>query len=105
MGSPTRFRALTADPAKAVELTGAIVNDEIPDRIDNARKLGEVVLDSAPIAHPAYPGAVVRTPMIVKVTDGYAQRVLRPGQLRGADRVHSGQHRHLPRARSVPRAR
>ncbi len=70
--------ALTADPAKAVELTGAIVNDEIPDRIDNARKLGEVVLDSTPIAHPAYPGAVVRTPMIVKVTDGYASECFGP---------------------------
>jgi hypothetical protein len=31
-----------------------IVNDEIPDRIDAARKLGEVVLDSTPIEHPAY---------------------------------------------------
>lgn len=70
--------ALTADPAKAVELTGAIVNDEIPGRIDAARKMGEVVLDSASIAHPAYPNAVVRTPMIVKVTDGYASECFGP---------------------------
>ncbi len=70
--------ALTADPAKAVELTGAIVNDEIPERIDAARKMGEVVLDSVEVTHPAYPGAVVRTPLIVKVTDGYATECFGP---------------------------
>jgi phenylacetic acid degradation protein paaN len=69
---------LTGDPAKAVELTGAIVNDEIPGRIAEARKRGEVILDSAPITHPAYPGAVVHSPLIVKVTDGYADECFGP---------------------------
>ncbi|WP_117209713.1 phenylacetic acid degradation protein PaaN [Allorhizocola rhizosphaerae] len=70
--------SMLADPAKAVELTGAIVNDEIPGRIDRARGMGEVMLDSAPIAHPSYPDAVVRTPLIVKATDGYASECFGP---------------------------
>jgi phenylacetic acid degradation protein paaN len=65
-------RALTADPAKAVELTGAIVNDAVLGRIDAARDLGDVVLDSRSLEHPAYPGATVRTPMIVAVKHGYS---------------------------------
>ncbi|WP_435831808.1 phenylacetic acid degradation protein PaaN [Catellatospora methionotrophica] len=71
-------RAITADPAKAVEFTGAIVNGDVVERIEAARKLGDVVLDSAELAHPAYAGAVVRTPMIVKVTDGYAAECFGP---------------------------
>ncbi|MEV6971385.1 phenylacetic acid degradation protein PaaN [Hamadaea sp. NPDC051192] len=63
--------AITADPAKAVELTGAVVNEAVLDRIDAARALGDVVLDSRPLDHPAYAGATVRTPMIVSVKDGF----------------------------------
>jgi phenylacetic acid degradation protein paaN len=59
--------ALTADPAKAVELTGAVVNDAVLPRIEAAREQGEVVLDSRPIKHPGHPTAVVRTPLIVGV--------------------------------------
>ncbi len=70
--------ALVKDPAKAVELTGAIVNEAVLGRIDSARDLGEVVLDSRPLDHPAYPGATVRTPMIVSVKDGYADECFGP---------------------------
>lgn len=70
--------ALVADPAKAVELTGIIVNDEIGERINNARRQGEVMLESATIQHPSYPDAVVRTPLIVKVTHGYAAECFGP---------------------------
>jgi len=70
--------ALLADPAKAVELTGAIVNDEIPGRIDEARTRGEVLLDSAAITHPSYPDAVVRTPLIVKAGGGYETECFGP---------------------------
>ncbi|HZM82698.1 MAG TPA: phenylacetic acid degradation protein PaaN [Candidatus Limnocylindrales bacterium] len=70
--------ALMADPTKAVELTGAIVNDEIPGRIDEARARGEVLLDSAAIAHPSYPDAVVRTPLIVKTSGGYETECFGP---------------------------
>ncbi|MEH0842605.1 phenylacetic acid degradation protein PaaN [Micromonospora sp. CPCC 205711] len=58
---------LTADPARGVELTGAIVNDGVLERLDEVTKVGEPVLESRTVAHPALPGAVVRTPTIVKL--------------------------------------
>jgi phenylacetic acid degradation protein paaN len=58
---------LTGDPARAVEVTGAIVNDGVLERLDEAAKVGGVVLESRSLAHPKYPDAVVRTPMIVKL--------------------------------------
>jgi phenylacetic acid degradation protein paaN len=58
---------LTADPARAVELTGAIVNDGVLDRLAEAGALGDVVLPSREVTHPAHGGAVVRTPVIVKL--------------------------------------
>ncbi len=59
---------LLGDPARAVEILGAVQNDGVLKRIDGARKLGPVVLDSVRIAHPAYPQAAIRTPLIVKLT-------------------------------------
>ncbi|HEX6076591.1 MAG TPA: phenylacetic acid degradation protein PaaN [Micromonosporaceae bacterium] len=61
---------LTGDPERAVELIGAIVNEGVVERLDAARGHGEVVLDSQALKHPAYPEAVVRTPMVVKLTAG-----------------------------------
>jgi phenylacetic acid degradation protein paaN len=58
---------LTGDPARAVELTGAIVNDGVLQRIGDARGLGDVLLDSEPITHPAYAGAIVRSPLVVRL--------------------------------------
>ncbi|WP_406040258.1 phenylacetic acid degradation protein PaaN [Micromonospora sp. NBC_00898] len=58
---------LTADPARGVELTGAIVNDGVLERLDEVTKVGEPVLESRTVEHPAFPGAVVRTPTIVKL--------------------------------------
>ncbi|MFI7577583.1 phenylacetic acid degradation protein PaaN [Micromonospora sp. NPDC049497] len=58
---------LTADPARGVELTGAIVNDGVLERLDEITKVGEPVLESRTVEHPAFPGAVVRTPTIVKL--------------------------------------
>jgi len=58
---------LTGDPARAVELIGAIVDDAVLDRLAAAAKLGEPVLESREISHPAYPDAVVRTPLVVKL--------------------------------------
>jgi phenylacetic acid degradation protein paaN len=58
---------LTGDPARAVEVTGAIVNDGVLDRLEQARSTGEVVLDSQEVSHPSLPGAVVRTPMVVRL--------------------------------------
>jgi phenylacetic acid degradation protein paaN len=56
---------LTGDDARAVELTGAIVNEAVVSRIDAARSHGTVLLDSREVAHPTYPGAVVRTPLLL----------------------------------------
>jgi phenylacetic acid degradation protein paaN len=57
---------ITGDDARAVELTGAIVNDGVLGRLAEARKLGDIVLDSREVAHPAFGDAVVRTPLILK---------------------------------------
>ncbi len=58
---------LLGDPARAVEVLGAVQNDAVTKRIDAARKLGPVVLDSQAIAHPAFPQATIRTPLVVKL--------------------------------------
>ena len=65
----TRF---SADDAKAVEILGATVNDDVRARAaalpDLAAKAGgTVVLDSRRVSHPTYPDAVVRTPGLVAV--------------------------------------
>ena len=59
---------LLADPARAVEVLGALQNDGVTRRLEAARSLGTVVLDTQSIAHPAFPNATVRTPLIVKLT-------------------------------------
>ena len=61
---------LTADPARGVELTGAIVNDGVLERLDEVTKVGEPVLESRAVEHPAFPDAVVRTPTVVKLDAG-----------------------------------
>ncbi|MBX7264987.1 phenylacetic acid degradation protein PaaN [Micromonospora sp. Llam7] len=58
---------LTADPARGVELTGAIVNDGVLERLDEVTKVGQPVLESRVVEHPSFPDAVVRTPTIVKL--------------------------------------
>ncbi|MGC5019916.1 phenylacetic acid degradation protein PaaN [Micromonospora sp. DT47] len=66
-GIATAIGKLTADPARGVELTGAIVNDGVLERLDEVTKVGEAVLESRTVEHPSLPGAVVRTPTIVKL--------------------------------------
>ncbi|GLU34565.1 phenylacetic acid degradation protein PaaN [Trinickia caryophylli] len=56
---------LVADPARAVEILGAIQNDGVVRRIGEARTLGRVLLESTPLEHPAFSEARVRTPLIV----------------------------------------
>ena len=58
---------LLADPARAVEFLGAVVNDGVLKRLDAARSLGPIVLDTQAIAHPQFAGATIRTPLIVKL--------------------------------------
>jgi phenylacetic acid degradation protein paaN len=63
-------RKLLSDPARAVEILGAVQNEGVLRRLEAARSLGTVVLDTQPIAHPAYPRAAIRTPLIVRLTTG-----------------------------------
>ena len=49
------LKKLLSDPARAVEILGAIQNEGIANRIDSARGLGEIILDSETIAHPQFP--------------------------------------------------
>jgi phenylacetic acid degradation protein paaN len=58
---------LLGDPARAVEVLGAIQNDGVARRIDEARSLGQILVDSRSIDHPAFPGARVRTPLVLKL--------------------------------------
>ncbi|MFK4083069.1 phenylacetic acid degradation protein PaaN [Kribbella sp. NPDC020789] len=56
---------LLGDDARAVEILGGIVNQAVISRLDLAGEYGEVVLESREIKHPAFPDAVVRTPLLV----------------------------------------
>ncbi|MFF4603802.1 phenylacetic acid degradation protein PaaN [Streptomyces sp. NPDC001339] len=58
---------LLGDDARANALLGAIVNPQVEERIATAGRLGEVALASREVTHPDFPGATVRTPVIVKL--------------------------------------
>ena len=60
-------RKLLGDPARAVEVLGAVQNSGVLRRLEAARSLGKVVLDTETIAHPAFPDATIRTPLLVKL--------------------------------------
>jgi phenylacetic acid degradation protein paaN len=60
-------RKLLGDPARAVELLGAVQAQATCQRIDKARGLGTVLLDSQSLAHPQFPDATIRTPLIVRL--------------------------------------
>ncbi|MDP3892058.1 phenylacetic acid degradation protein PaaN [Nocardioides sp.] len=56
---------MLGDDARAVELLGAVVNDDVRDRVDSVDTRGDVLVPSRVVAHPAYADATVRTPAIV----------------------------------------
>jgi phenylacetic acid degradation protein paaN len=60
--------ALLGDPAKAVEILGAVQNDGVLRRLEAARSLGQVVLDTRTVTHAQYAEATIRTPLLVKLT-------------------------------------
>lgn len=75
---PKTFDEVTADLARAVDgllgddaranaLLGAIVNPDVKARLEAAAGLGEVALASREVTNPEFPGAVVRTPVVVKL--------------------------------------
>src|SRR5690606_4612988 len=58
---------LLSDPARAVEITGAIQNEGVQRRVDEARALGLPVLcDSRRLTHPQFENANVHTPLLLK---------------------------------------
>ncbi|MGZ4603125.1 MAG: phenylacetic acid degradation protein PaaN [Kineosporiaceae bacterium] len=61
------IHVLLADDARAAELLGAVVNDDVLRRIAAAPAAGRVVVASRVVSAPAYPDARVRTPVIVGV--------------------------------------
>ncbi len=62
---------LVSDPARAVEITGAIQNTGTLQRIEEARALGLPVLcDSQRIDHPQFAGAQVQTPLLLQADAG-----------------------------------
>jgi phenylacetic acid degradation protein paaN len=58
---------LLGDDARANALLGALVNPDVKARLEAASGLGEVALASREVAHPDFPDAVVRTPVLVKL--------------------------------------
>jgi phenylacetic acid degradation protein paaN len=58
---------LLGDDTRANALLGALVNPEVKARLDAAPGIGEVALASRAVAHPDFPDAVVRTPVLVKL--------------------------------------
>ncbi|MET9441340.1 phenylacetic acid degradation protein PaaN [Streptomyces sp. NPDC006610] len=58
---------LLGDDARANALLGAIVNPDVKARLEAAAGLGEVALASREITNPDFPGAVVRSPVVVKL--------------------------------------
>jgi phenylacetic acid degradation protein paaN len=60
---------LLGDDARAGALLGAVVNDAVRDRIEQAPSLGTVVLESRAVVNPDFPDATVRTPTVVQVDD------------------------------------
>lgn len=58
---------LLSDPARAVEVLGAIQNQGVLQRLAAAHALGEVVLASKALQHPQFPDAQIRTPVVLKL--------------------------------------
>jgi phenylacetic acid degradation protein paaN len=66
-GVAKAIRGLLADPARAVEILGAIQNSSVLDRIERARDLGKVLLDRQSMSHPQFASADIRTPLVVQI--------------------------------------
>ncbi len=60
-------RKFLSDNDRATAVLGAIQSEDTVQRIDRARALGKVVLDSEKRTHPQFPDARVHTPLILSV--------------------------------------
>jgi phenylacetic acid degradation protein paaN len=59
---------LLEDSNQAVELLGAIRSQGIMARITALAESGEIIRAAQPLAHPQFPEATLRTPLLLKVT-------------------------------------
>jgi phenylacetic acid degradation protein paaN len=59
--------SLLADDARAVEVLGAVSSEGVLRRLEAARSLGDIALDTRTIRHAQFPDATIRTPLIVKL--------------------------------------
>ncbi|MER5829176.1 aldehyde dehydrogenase family protein, partial [Streptomyces mirabilis] len=57
---------LLGDPARAAGTLGAIVNDGVRERLEEAAGLGRTVRASAPVEHPHHPAALLPTPLVAR---------------------------------------
>jgi acyl-CoA reductase-like NAD-dependent aldehyde dehydrogenase len=58
---------LLGDDAKAADLLGAVVNDDVLSRIEASPGMGRVLVPSREVHPPTYPDARVRTPTVLLV--------------------------------------
>jgi phenylacetic acid degradation protein paaN len=68
-GLRAALERLIGDDARAVEVLGGVVNDDVLQRLGDAGAGdgGRVVLESRAVAHPSFEDAVVRTPAVLEV--------------------------------------
>ncbi len=63
------INGMLADPARAAGILGAIQSENILNVIERAREIGQtrgkILRDAAPYAHPEFPNARTRTPLIL----------------------------------------
>ena len=61
------FERMWSDVPRACEFLGMMRPFEYDARIEGAAALGDVVVESKTLEHPDFPGAQVRTPLVVRV--------------------------------------
>ena len=87
---------LLGDPKRAAGTLGAIVNDGVLARLDRGRRRAPAWCRRRPreVADEPFPGATIRTPVIVRLDaggrEGLHPRVVRAGLVRHRHRVHRG---------------
>jgi len=64
---------LLGDDARAVELLGGVVNEGVLSRLADSASVGEVLVPSREVTHPAYAEATVRTPTLVALSAADAE--------------------------------
>ena len=72
-GIGAALEKLLGDDARAVELLGGVVNDGVLSRLDASGTKGKVYVGSRAVTHPAFEGAVVRTPTLIGLSAADAE--------------------------------